>query len=429
MRRKRLGIIPLMGFAVATLAGATADAQQVEPYPGTLYFGSGLVTIPTAWISPRSGDVWVTSSAKDLPSFPDASASNVGTKLNTNISIESHWAGRFTVGGSAYSQNPEWGLFGQALLLRQDPASSWMPSVAVGVRNVGPYSHEDRFFIGEDITLGPDSTYHHAVGDRYQKFHTAGSFYGVATKDFLLNNGNSDFGVTAGWGTGLFRDNGGLGKSYNRTGQVVPGLFFGARYSFHPSLNTTVQLLAENDGWDYNAGIVGDWRGLTAGIYGSELEEGGGRSASSYYVYNYRKLNFQLAYNGNIFDIANGLILRSRITELTREQDRLRFEIAVRNQRISRLQVALGKAQNADYASLQDRREALQKEVQAERDAVQRAEDRLRQLENGGTVPPPVTPPSGSTTPPATTPPPTTPPATSPSTTPPSGGTTTPPSV
>jgi hypothetical protein len=403
MRTMREGVTPLLGAAAAAafLASAPLHAQQSEAFPATLYFGTGLITTPVAWVSPRSGDVWLNTSAKNLPSIPNAGDMNTMTRYNTNIAIDSHWWGRVSIGAVAYSQNPEWGFFGQGLLLRQGDLGLSLPSVAVGVRNVGKYSHQDRFFIGEDVTLNGNQ-YDRFVDERYSKFSTSNTVYAVATQNFALGRqaGGPALSLNLGWGNGLFGDDGDLGAAYNRRGTLVKGLFFGARAVMHPSLNTTVSLLAENDAWDYNAGVQVDWRGLTLGVYGTELEEGGGRGPQGFYIYNYTKFNLSLGYSGNVYDIANGVILRSRITELTREQTRLRYEIADRNRRIRGLEVALGRAQASELASLDNRRLDLERQVQEEREAVRRAEARLRQLElnqQRQTPPatrPPTTPPS-----------------------------------
>lgn len=408
---------------LAAIATLTPPALAQEPtmgseppgYASTLDFGTGLISIPVAWVSPRSTDLWLQTSGKDLPSSP--LPTNTMTRWNTNISFDSHWLGLFSVGASAYSQNPEWGFFGQALLHRQG-AASYLPSLAVGVRNVGPYSHEDRFLIGEDIALGTDSAYRRITAPAYTKFHTAGTVYGVATEEVPLNGGASSLGLTVGYGDGLFSQDGGLGSFYNRRGTIVKGLFLGARFAAHPTMNTTLSLMAENDGWDYNAGVVLDWRGINLGVYGTELEEGNNRSAAGGYVYNYTKLNVSIGYHGNAMDIGRGILLRTRISALTREQQQLRFEIAERNRRIAGLQVALRDAQAGELANIQERKNQLQQQIDEERDAVRKAQERLDELSRRQGQTPSTSP---STTPPSTTPPSTTPPS--------SGSTSTPPTI
>jgi chromosome segregation ATPase len=100
--------------------------------------------------------------------------------------------------------------------------------------------------------------------------------------------------------------------------------------------------------------------------------------------------------------------LRTRVTELTREQYRLRAEIANRERRIRALEVALRRAQAGELADIARRREELERQIQEEREAIRRAEERLQNVEQRPPTPPPSTTPpnnaapsSGSATPPA----------------------------
>jgi hypothetical protein len=415
MRTLRPSVAWVSRAVLALVALApTVGAQQSDPYGPTIQFGTGLINIPVAWVSPRSADAWMTASGRALPS---AEGQNFATKLNTNISIETHFLGRFSVGASAYDQNTDYGFFGQ-LLVARDNQFGFLPALAVGVRNLGNCKYEDRMLIGCDTHLVAGKYERGLASSTYQNFNTNPTVYGVATKDVSLGGTGrrlppSTLGFTVGYGNGIFSDDGGLGENYNRRGQIAKGLFLGGRFVAHPSLNGTLSVLAENDGWDYNAGVVYDYRGISLGVYGTELEEGGHKKPSAvngtvpgFNVYNYAKANITLGYSGNIVDIARGVILRTRITSLTREQQRLRLEIAERQRRIEGLELALRKAQASELAGIEARRRQIEADVQAERDAIQRATDRLREIEGGRTTPPPTTPPS---TPPTT--PPTTPPA------------------
>ena len=406
MRIMRRGVATLTCILAATvLSAAEAEAQQQDPYHGTLYFGTGLVTIPVAWVSPTSYDAWVTASGKNLPSFPGQSAS-FATVWNSNIALDVHLFGRASVGVTAYDQNPDVGFFGQVLLL-PDRAGTPLPGLAVGVRNLGSAKHEDRFFIAHDVRYN-GSTYNKVIDPRYENFKTAPSFYGVATKQFGVGPMASRLpgasaSVSLGFGNGVFSETGGLGEAYNRRGTVVKGLFFGGRVATHPSLNSSLDFVAENDGFDFNAGLIYDWRGLSVGLYGTELEEGG-NNHSGFDVYNYTKFSVALGYSGNIIDISRGVLLRTRITELTREQQRLNAEITVRGRRIAGLEVALRKAQAGELAGLANKRAELEKSVQEERDAIRRAEERLRSIQQNQTpsspAPMPTPPPSSGGTPP-----------------------------
>ena len=101
-----------------------------------------------------------------------------------------------------------------------------------------------------------------------------------------------------------------------------------------------------------------------------------------------------------MYDISRGLFLRSRVAELEREQNQLRAEITARDKRIEALEAQLRQAQAGELADIARRRQALESQIQEERDAIQRAEDRLKKLQEGQ---PPASPP---TKPPSTTQPP-----------------------
>jgi hypothetical protein len=406
MRRQPRGMTWLM-VACATAAGAPSSrAQLVEPYTQTLQFGAGYINTPAAWVSRRTADSWLTLGAKDLPSFGEPGKNGLASRLNTNLALDTHWGGRVSIGASLYSQNPEWGAFGQALLIR-DGDLGFLPAIAVGARNVGKYKHEDRFLIGHDVVLDSTGSYDDIVVSRYTKFKTSPTLYAVMTKDIPLSAyseaGRTSMSLSVGYGDGLFRDDGDLGDQYNNSGTIARGLFLGSRLVTHPSANTTLTVLAENDGWDWNAGVVGEWRGVTVGLYGTELEAGGREGAAEgFNVYNYTKFNFAVGYSGNVRDISHGVVLRSRITEMTREQRRLRGEITSRERRIAKLEKQLVEARQGELARLDQRRQQLELEVQAEREAIKRATDRLRELEQSGGKPPATKPP---TQPPTSQPP------------------------
>ena len=403
MRIMRRGIATLTCALTATVfAAERVDAQQQDPYHATLYFGTGLVTIPTAWVSPNSYDAWFNISAKRLPVAPGVSQSTASL-LNTNVALDVHLFNRLSVGVAAYDQNIDYGFFGQLLLLR-DQVASPLPGLAVGVRNVGPDSHEDRFLVGHDIQFNGRGYDKVVASPFYQSFKTSPTFYGVLTKQFALGPltgrlPGASTGFTVGYGNGLFSEDGGRGKEYNRRGTIAKGLFLGGRLTTHPSLNTSLEFMAENDGFDWNAGAIYDWRGISAGAYATEIEEGG-RKATGFGIYNYTKFNVSLGYSGNIIDISRGVLLRTRITELTREQQRLNAEISARGRRIRGLEVALRKAQAGELAEMAQRRAELERSVQAERDAIQRAEQRLRDIQQGQSTTPPAQPAPAPSNPP-----------------------------
>lgn len=388
MRMMRLGAALLGGaLGAATLTSALA-AQEM--YPATLHYGSGLVTIPVAWVSPRSGDLWITSSATTLPSNPGRWQLQNAVNWNTNGAIETDWFGHLALGVSLYSQNPEWGAFGRLLIadereLSQHHGLAWMPSIAVGVRNVGPFEHEDRLLVGYDLRRNAAGAYVDSASAFAGRFQSTPTMYAVATKSVQL--GSANVSATAGYGNGLFSDDGGLGTAYNDKGQLVKGLFFGGRIAVQPLPDATFTLVGENNGWDWNAGMVANWRGVFMGVYGTELEEGRGNISKGplYQIYNYTKLEVSAGLSTNFFDVARGAILRSRVSQLEHEQDVLRSEVTQREQRIASLQGTLQRAENGrvELADVTRRRRDLETQIKAEQDAIKRAEDRLRTIQHG----------------------------------------------
>ena len=390
MRMLRLGAVFLGGALGAALfaSGLAAQEQTAETYPATLRFGTGLITIPVAWVSPRSGDIWITSSATSIPATTGTWKVTDGVNWNTNGAIETDWFGRVSLGVALYSQNPEWGVFGRALVvderdLREHRGLGWLPSIAVGVRNVGPYEHEDRLLVGHTLQRDAAGRYVHAVQPFALRFQSTPTMYAVATKSFHLGTANAS--LTAGYGDGIFRDDGGLGTNYNDKGQLVAGLFFGGRIAVHPFAHTTLTLLGENSGWDWNAGAVGGWRGLSLGVYGTELEEGRGSAAKGalYHLYNYAKISVALGVTTNLFDLSEGALLRSRMGQLEHEQVVLRGEVVEREQRLASLLQMLSSARTGELPDVSKRRRELEAQIQAERDAIRRAQDRLQKIQDG----------------------------------------------
>jgi len=404
MRTMRSGVLIVAGALALMLGGAVSlAAQDPTPapstppaYPVTLRYGTGLIDVPVAWVSPNSGEIFLGISALNLPACGDPCGLSTSEKWNTNLTLETHWIKKFTVGFSLYSNNPEWGFYGQYLALTEDPASSWKPSVAVGFRNLGPYTHEERLLIGHDVNVdsGGGTT---PVDPNWSKgFHTAPTFYATATKNWAVGK-TGWFGATIGFGNGLFSENGGLGNAYNDKGTIVQGLFLGGRYAFKPSENTALDFLLENNGFDWNAGAVFNWRGIFAGLYATEIEEGAKSPShgAMYTTYNYTKFSLAFGLNTNVFVASKGSTMRARVSELQKQEAQLNAEIAAREQKITQLEEQLRKAQAGELAETAKRREALDAQIQEEKEAIKKAQERLEQLQGGQK--PPATPPSGGT--------------------------------
>jgi hypothetical protein len=362
----------LLGMCAGVLAWAslpaTALTQEAVPYAPTLGFGAGLVRTPVAWVSPRMGDVLAHGSLSSM--------SGDGDSWNGNVALETNWARRASLGLSIYSNGPEWGLFGSALLLEEGRAGA-LPAIAVGFRNLGPYRSLDRLQVSyAGIGTSGDRPLPYA-----QDFRTAPTLYAVATKSGRIGRVESSFSL--GFGNGLFREDGGLGNAYNKSGTLVDGLFLGARAVLWSGETSSFAVMVENDAWDWNAGVAGSWRGVVAGVSVTEIEEGSRSISGSDPLrhYNSTKLNFTIGYRTNLLDVVSGTRLRSRVSALETERQELRAEILKREDRIRRLEDQLRATQAGELGEVLQRRQQLEERIDEEREAIRRAEERLRQLE------------------------------------------------
>lgn len=410
MRTMRSSVALVAGAIAVMLSSTQAPAQDSNvplpppSYPVTLQFGTGLIDNPVAWVSPNNGDIFLGISGTNIPACGSPCDLSTSQKWNTNFTLETHWLQRFTIGFSLYSNNPEWGFYGSFLALTEKEGS-WRPAIAVGFRNLGPYNHEDRLLLGHDVNVDSGGGVSGVTPTTYQNFKTAPTLYAVVTKNWKAGQ-TGTFGATIGYGNGIFSDDGGLGKNYNDKGQIVKGLFLGGRYAFRPSPDWILNFIVENNGWDWNAGAVFDWKGIFLGLYGTELEEGSMSPSKGdlYQVYNYTKFSLQLGFSTNLFLASKGTVLRSQVGELKQEQNNLSAEIAQHEEKIASLEAQLRKAQAGELAETSKKREALDTQIQEEKEAINRAEDRLQQLQ-GAQKPAPAPAPAAPPPPPPPSPP------------------------
>jgi len=381
----------LLALPVATALSAAAHAQ--ETYPQTMYWGAGLIDIPVAWVSPVTGDFAVNFSGKTFHGAKASPGFSVLNGLNTNGSLSFSFFGRVEAGVSIYSDNPEWGLFAQGLLLNEEdfrPKEGlvrWVPSIAIGVRNIGPYKHIDRFTQGYNLFPGTEANpgKQHEADSLHQNFNTANTIYGVATKSFALSELNPGWGktmvsLTVGYGNKLFKDDGGLGAAY--ASNSWNGAFGGVKVDFFPTTHSTVSIIAENNSWDYDVGAAYEWHGLRAGAYWTEL--GASRAdttSAASKLYGYSKFSFTLGWQNNVLALLRGHTLERRVAELERQRTLLTTEISARQQRIASLQAEINRYQAQNLLDLEQRRSQAEQELKSEREALQKLEDRLKKLE------------------------------------------------
>jgi hypothetical protein len=390
-------------LALGAAPWTTVRAQQ--DFPQSLYWGSGLIDIPVAWAPPITGDFAIGYSGKRFRLDPVATKLDYDDRMNSQLTLSAGLFGRLEGGVAFFSSNPEYGFFVRGVLVTEEDLAArggalrWLPAVAVGARNLGKYSHVDRFGIGYAL-LPPtpdDPNATHAPDELHLNFDTAPTLYAVATKSVTLDQlraGWPGVGVslTAGVGNGLFSDDGGLGRAYssNSTG----GLFYGATVDIPASADLRFTLLAENNAWDFNVGAAAAYRGLRAGVYVTELGAGSGSSAlggelSPRAFYNYRKVAFTFGWQSNILALLHGDFLQKRADRLAREREQLLADITARQQRVASLETELGRLEAQNLLELEQRRAAAEVQLRQEREALRRLEERLKRVEQQrGTTPP-----------------------------------------
>ena len=389
-------------LAVTAAAALPGIAKAQEIYPQTTYWGAGLIDIPVAWVSPVTGDFSVNFSGKTFHGAKASPGFSVLNGLNTNGALSFSFFGRLETGVSIYSDNPEWGLFAQGLLLNEENfrvksgAQRWIPSIAVGMRNIGPYDHIDRFTVGYNLFPGSAANpgKQHLADSLHQGFSTGNTVYGVATKSFALSELNPGWGkttvsLTFGYGNGLFKNDGGLGTAY--ASNSWGGAFGGVKVDLFPTSHSTLSFMAENNAWDYNVGAAYEWHGLRAGAYWTEL--GASRTdtvSAAAKEFGYSKFSFTLGWQNNVMALLRGHSLDRRVAALERQRQLLTGEIAARQQRLSSLELEINRYQAQNLLELEQRRAQAEQELRSEREALQRLEERLHRLEQD--APPSTTP-------------------------------------
>lgn len=358
--------IQLMAAALLTAALTMPAAAQRATFTPTLYWDSGLIDTPAAWVSPLGSDitfhvtrVQMDTSAKFGPRRTDPQS--------YNFSVGASLWGKAEVGLSIFTSNLKGGLFAKGILWDEMDGAfrkglvHWMPSVAVGVRNVGNESQLDRW--AEPETPG---------------FKTSPTLYAVATKTFALvtpeeigARAKTQLTLNLGVGNGLFVDEGSAGKAYakNPTG----GIFAGAKMDFATSRFSTLSLIAEHNGWDTNLGAVYDVRGLRIGAY--LLEAGAGSPSAT--SWSYTKAAVSVGWQTNLLALVRGNRMEARVAEMARERDELMKEIRAGESRVQTLEQQLRRVEGATEADRRAQRELLEQKLREEQEALKRLQERL----------------------------------------------------
>lgn len=368
---------PALGLAAFVVAFAAAplraqDDRPVVPYSTTLSFGTGLVRIPVAWVSPNSGDLFASVSALVISGGSYTPNANT-TRWNFDETLEAHIAGRLSLGASLYSVSEQSiGAFARYLLVRQtDDSPKWLPSLAIGARNIGATSRVDRYVAGDhhvaDNVPG-------ALGSGLGKIDGNPTLYVVATREWKFAKNSAS--LSLGYGNGLFSNSGGLDTAYSNRGTIAKGLFVGGRMVFPITTNTSFTFMAENDGFDWNSGALLTWGHTSAGVYVTELEEGVG-GPRNHTLANFTKTGLMVSYNASIPDIITGSRQRTEAAEAQLRAKRLRQEIDQRTERIRELQDQLAKASQGASKTNAALAADLAKQLEAEQAAMKAATEKL----------------------------------------------------
>jgi hypothetical protein len=375
-------------FAVSASSAAAQDHPAAPPYGSTLTFGTGLVSIPVAWVSRSNGDLFASMSTRKIGfgATPATGPSEDVVAWDLTQTLELHLAGRASIGVSLYgTKYQQIGFSGQFLAVRQpEPTENgpiWLPSVSLGFRNLGASSYQDRFVTGErratdaygTNTLG-------AVG----KINGAPTLYGVATKEIWL--GKTHVSGSLGYGNGLFKEDGGMYDVYNKKGQLVAGMFMGGRVALPINDRSSLSFMIENNGFDNSLGASYNLGFITVGAYLTEFEEDGdppkasGTTAERGRLANYKKFAMSVSYNASLPGIVNGSRQRAEAADAKLELQRLTQEISQRRATTRELVAALDKAKSDADAAADAQRKSIIAQLQAEQAALKAAADRLEAL-------------------------------------------------
>jgi hypothetical protein len=366
---------------VAAPATAQDDRRQVPMYAPTLTFGTGLVSIPVAWISQGNGDIFASMSTRFIGPGPSANSPNTSS-LDATQTLDAHLGKRLSIGVSLYGTKlQQLGFHSQFLVVEQPQnGPKWLPSIALGVRNIGSSRYQDRFVTGQRRATDVYGDAGPPAGTGF--INGAPSIYGVATREVLFGQ-RSDFSFSIGYGTGLFRKSGNMGLDYNTSGTLVDGLFLGSRVVVPAGEKGSLSMMVDNNGFDWSVGASFTYGFISVGAYLSEIEEGARDHATEKpgQLANYMKPALSLSYNSSIPGIFTGSRQRVEVADAQLELKRLTQEIAQRRATTAELNTQLAKARAAADAATRGQQAALEKQLEAERIALKAAADRLEALQ------------------------------------------------
>lgn len=354
-------------MCLLALSSASVAAQQPQFNP-TLFWDAGLINTPAAYVSPLGGDLALNFSRLSFDSLKTPNfAKNAGYDLSVSYSA---WS-RADFGVSLFGSTLKTGFFAKVLAWDQSDGiwrsgwRHWLPSMAFGVRNLGTENTLNRF--GQE---------------NFSQLKTSPSFYGVATRTFVLRAPEADgarpplqLSLNAGIGTGMFSNDGGLKTLYSNS--KTGGIFGGAQLRFAAGRYTSLSLVVEHDGWDVNAGAQFEYRGLRAALYLMELDAGQGYTGSA----SYQKVGFSLGWQTNVAALVRGNRMDAKVEQIQKQSDELKQQIQAGETRVKALDAQLKLLQTTAASGQSTQIEDLRRQLQEERDAVARLQELLRQRE------------------------------------------------
>lgn len=357
--------------AAAVLLPMALGAQRPN-FGSTLFWESGLINAPAAYVSPLSGDMTMNFAGLSLDSVALPSSNAKGASYNFSFS-GSMW-GKLELGLSVFSGDLKFGAFGKFVVWDQVDGmwrrglAHWAPSVAIGVRNVGSNKTLNRLA----MTGGPGT------------LNSVPSFYGVATRTFVMAAGEnnmrprSQLSITGGWGNGLFSDDGGLGTDYAKGS--TGGVFGGVAFDMATGPYSVLSLLAEHDAWGVNAGARFDWRGLRASLFATEL---GGKSSSTGTNGNYTgtKIALALGFQTNFYALQRGNRLERTTQEMEQQQGGLERQVRLSQQMIDVIEGQIEALKSITTQEKNAERAELERRLRDEQEALRRLQELIRQRE------------------------------------------------
>lgn len=363
-------------LALGLLLAPQALRAQRPTFAPTLFWESGLINTPAAFVAPLGGDLSISYSrlALDSASLPSA----VSRNSNYNLSIITSLWGRAEVGLSIFSGDIRSGLFGKLMLLDQTNGIwrrglvHWLPSVAVGIRNVGGETSLNRLAL---------------VGAT--RVTTAPTLYGVATRTMVLAAAadgqtarpKAQLSLSAGYGTGLFKDDGGLGKVYSSSS--TGGVFGGASLDIATGGYSNVSIMVEHDAWAVNAGVRADWRGIRVSLYETELTASAPPAAvpGALGTYATKKLALSLGWDANVLTIMRGNGLERRTARFTRQQNDLAREALLAQQRIDQIESQINALRAVASEQKNAERAELERRLREEQAALKQLQETIKARE------------------------------------------------